>query len=125
MRFKIFKANIDKKNSLDPYNDLIKDSAKLTPISSDLLTRNKPLIGTSTTKCVTNTQIDAHHIFPMMLFPSKHTQTILLPQPVHQDLHKLLAQCKFWQYQKVLYAENPNVPKKIAKILYKRVEGLT
>ena len=35
MRFKIFKANIDKKNSLDPYNDFIKDSAKLTPISSD------------------------------------------------------------------------------------------
>ena len=117
MRFKIFKANIDKKNSLDPYNDLIKDSAKLTPISSDLLTWNKPLIGVSTTKCAASTQIDAHHIFPMMLFPSEHTQTILLPQPVHQDLHKLLAQCKFWQYQKVLCAENPNVPKKAALLV--------
>ena len=71
MRVKVFKSNTDPKNTYDPYNEWIKDMAKLYPFRRCLLTNNKPLVGVSATELPTGVPPHTHHIFPRMLWSLK------------------------------------------------------
>lgn len=124
MRFKTLLRNSDTENSYNPYPKWVKDKANVVPVPDELIVRNTPLIGNSVATAEPGEQIDAHHIFPMALFPNEHTQTIKVPQERHKKLHEILAKGYFYRYEKELIKENPQVPPKIAKILYERIEEL-
>lgn len=131
MRLRIFKEISDANNYFDPYPDKVKRAAELTPYKVKFLTNKPALIGDSTKHNTNNEQVDTHHILPRMLFPLQskkgfpnNTPTIKVTQSRHRRLHELLAKCEFFEYVRQLQVENPQIPKSIIKVLYKRIREL-
>ena len=124
MRFKTLMRNSDIGNAYNPYPKWVWDKAEAVPVPNELFVKSSPLLGNSVATAEPGMQIDAHHIFPMALFPNEHTQTIKVSQKRHKELHEILAKGYFRHYEKELIKENPQVPPKITKILYERIREL-
>ena len=102
-----FTQNIDPNNPLDCYSNLIKTKAKAAPTPNKFWTK---AIFHGKTQCE---QLDAHHIYPKMLFPlssaggaKRETLRIIVSQDRHLKLHRLLAEEKYAQYENAIKAES-------------------
>ena len=124
MNRKTFTANL---NPIDPFNcysKIIINRALAVPIPNFLIITNKGPQGVSAT--LENPQ--KHHIYPKKLFPypaNYNTLTIKVSSERHLELHNLIAEEKYAEYEAAIKAESRGtITDNIEQIFLDRIASL-
>ena len=120
-----FSSKIDSKNTYNCYTDDIKIRAKSHAFPSGLYTMEL-MTGVS---FVSGNRFGRHHVYPKILFPLtsakgrvNNTLRIIVSQARHLELHRLLAEEKYDQYEKEIIAEsNGQITDHIAQNILNRI----
>ena len=127
--------NIKSKNNPKQYTEHMLKMATRRPIDTSLLTSQLYIGNSAKNPKDSSRQVDAHHIFETLLFPTPPlcglgTPKLKCVQKTHVALHKLLASASCFEdyqlYEKALRKECPKIPADlhIAEIYWHRVKAL-
>ena len=121
---KIFTANLNPKDPFNCYSNIIIERAKNVSTPNILFETSQKCNGIS----AGDKNPQKHHIYPRILFPitpPHSTTTIEVSEKRHLELHKLIAEERYAEYEAAIKAESScTVTDNIKQIFLDRIASL-